>query len=183
MLLKQRTFMMTRERSPLVLDSRDSALDPVELAVEQESPEPTGHRVVCQKLEIIVVELEGQGELPLYLMDDVEKLEERRREVGRLRVDGEIAAVAESMPEAQPLLLDQSAEALDRAVVRVQADLGYGADGRRGVPAVLQADRHRGALEIHQIDHRTGELHQALELLQPLGTLYQPGSLFSHAAM
>lgn len=164
-------LVVAGERAALILHGRDAALDAFQLAVEQERAESAGDGVVGEEAQVVVVELERHGELRLDLVHDVQELEEGGREAAVLGFGVQVAAVAETMPEGDPLLLDKHAETLDGPVVRVHAELGHRGDLGRHVPAVLQADCHRRALQVQQIDDGPGQLQDVLQLVQPLRVL------------
>ena len=77
-----------------------------------------------QEAKVKVVELEGHGKLAVQLVDQVEELQEDGRVGGRaLRRGVQRRPVREAVAEGQPVLLHQHAEAVQRPVVRVQAQL------------------------------------------------------------
>lgn len=81
--------------------------------------------MICQEFKIVVIEFEREWKLPLNLMDNIEKLQERGCEICGLRVGRQVAAMTETVTEPEPFFLDESSEALDRSIVWVQAHLGY----------------------------------------------------------
>ena len=56
--------------------SHEAGLDVHLLVVAEERPEPAGDVVVGQELEVVLVELEGGGELRMNLVNGVKKLKE-----------------------------------------------------------------------------------------------------------
>ena len=80
-----------------------------------------------------------------YLPHTVDELKEHRGPVGIVvLVVPEADAVAELVPEAGPLLLDEDLEAGEGAVVGVQQQHGQGGQLRRPVPPVTAVDYHTG---------------------------------------
>ena len=63
------------------------------------------------------------------------------------------------MAGQHPLLLHEGAEALDGSVEGVEAELCEAGHLAGQVPAVLQTQQHRAALDVHQVSHRTSHLH------------------------
>ena len=104
--------------------------------------------MIGEELQVVLVELEREWELPVDLMYYIQKLEEHRGETRSLVGRCLVGPVGKAMTEAQPLLFDERAEAVQRAVVRVEQHLGHRDHLGGEVGAVLQADEYRGALHV-----------------------------------
>ena len=117
--------------------------------------------------------LKGHWELVEELVDDVQELEEDGSEATVLAGVIQVTPVVEPVPVTGPLLLQESPEPGDSSVVRVQTELGQAGDLTGEVPALLQAEHHTGALDVHQVGHGPGQLHDGLQQEEPLGLLHQ----------
>ena len=111
-----------------------------------------------------LVEPEGGRMLPEELYHRVEELGEDWL--------AQVAAHPEAVAEGAPLLLDERREAVARAVVRVEHQLGKRAHLRRAVPAV-GAMKHDAAAFLEVVRHLEACVEQTCLHAQPLRT--RPG--------
>lgn len=79
----------------------------------------------------------------------------------------EAAAVAETVAETDPVLLDKSDEAVDRAEIRVEANLCEAAELRCPVPAVGAVDEHMGVFDGDLADDNGSTVEEETDVLEP----------------
>ena len=128
---------------------------------------------VCAELEQPrLTELEGAGELCVQLVDAVEPLQEDGRALALVGVGVGVAVpLRELVAEEEPVVVDEGAEAGERAVVGVEQELGEREDLGRAVPAVAAVDQHRLGLAVDWVGDGAGCLEDGGEVVQPLGVL------------
>mmetsp|Transcript_5069 Transcript_5069/g.18795 ORF Transcript_5069/g.18795 Transcript_5069/m.18795 type:complete len:407 (+) Transcript_5069:537-1757(+) len=126
--------------------------------------------LVQQHDEEARVELELARELLCDLPHGIDELEEDRRRL-RLRPRMNVStAVAELVAVAEPLLLDQHDEAIQRTVVRVHQQHNQRRELRGAVPAVAAVDEHIDA-GIHEVADANCRDDEQVDVLQPVGAL------------
>jgi hypothetical protein len=91
-----------------------------------------------------VIELENEWKLLAEVPDAFEPLREDGGDLLGVNLNV-TAAVCELVTEGEPLLPNESLEAVEGTVVGVNEDLGQGADLRRPIPSVRTMDENRGA--------------------------------------
>mmetsp|Transcript_22686 Transcript_22686/g.56915 ORF Transcript_22686/g.56915 Transcript_22686/m.56915 type:complete len:222 (-) Transcript_22686:171-836(-) len=112
------------------------------------------------------IELEGARELLRELPHGVQPLKEDRIAVAIVVVCLEAASVAERVAKAEPILLDEHAQAVHGAVVRVGHKLHQAADLAGAVHAVLATHKDGLAKQHHQQPFQGGP-QQGPDVLQP----------------